>query len=417
MSNGRFTYLFDRYRSNQCSPEEVQELSVLCLLPENQAILEQLAERTWKEISLEKEMPSAAGEEILKRILKPSISEEVAVPGKLKLMGWKRIAAAASVVGIIFISYWLMKDKTTEDGPQITETKTYDVKAPDKNRAQITLADGSTVYLDSVSNGELVNVNGVKVVKTGDGRIEYSGELGVVSGELKYNTLYNPRGSKVIDMTLADGSRVWLNAGSSVTYPVAFVGKERKVSITGEAYFEISTSPQPSSNGEGVVKRPFIVSKGDVSVTVLGTHFNVNAYDDEPEIKVTLLEGSVKVSTASDPSTNAQGSSKVIKPGEQAVLRQAQDGNGQLTIDKNVNTEEVMAWKNGKFSFNRADIQTVMRELARWYDLEVVYEGTPTKDLFGGDMQRNLSLQQVLDFLRKSQVHFEVSGRKVIVKP
>lgn len=314
---------------------------------------------------------------------------------------WKRIAVAASIVGVLFVTgYWLMKEKTTDDGPQTTVIPKTDVPAPDRNRAQIKLEDGRIVYLDSAGNGELASMNGVVVTKTDDGKIEYSRESSVVSGEVKYNTLTNPRGSRVIDMTLSDGSRVWLNAGSSVTYPVAFVGNERKVEITGEGYFEVS--PHPLKGGK---KMPFIVSKGDVSVTVLGTHFNVNAYDDESEIKVTLLEGKVNVSTKYE----VRGT--ILQPGEQA---QAGDN---IKVVKDVDVEQVMAWKNGQFVFGAGmTIEEIMRQLARWYDIDVVYERKMNVQL-GGSISRNVNISEVLKILSLTGVvKFEVEGKKVTVR-
>jgi transmembrane sensor len=310
---------------------------------------------------------------------------------------WKKLAVAASIIGAIaFAGYWLMKDKTTDNGPQTTVVQTNDVKAPDKNRAQIKLADGRIVYLDSAGNGELVNANGVVVKKTEDGKIVYEKADGSSTTlTVSYNTLSNPRGSKVIDMTLSDGSRVWLNAGSSLTYPVAFIGKERKVSITGEAYFEIAHDKT----------KPFTVSKGEMKVEVLGTHFNVNAYDDEENIKVTLLEGSVKVSSV------VSRQSSVLKPGQQAIA--AVDG-GLRTVD-GIDLETVMSWKNGRFIFKSADIESIMREVARWYDVEIVYE-EKVNQKFNGKIPRSMSAMNVFKVLEETGgVHFKIEGKKVVV--
>ncbi len=321
------------------------------------------------------------------------IKEElpITIAAVRKLNVWRKIAVAASILLTLGLgSYFLFFNKERKQNEIARTTDPIDIIAPQTNRAMITMANGEHVYLDSALNGKLLQQNGIEVVKLEDGKIIYSGS----ATEVVYNTLSNPRGSKVIDMTLVDGSHVWLNAGSSVTYPVAFVGKERKVSVTGEAYFEVAHD----------ATKPFYVTKEDMQVQVLGTKFNVNAYDDERDIKVTLLEGSVKTS-------NKIGSI-ILKPGQQARLI-----SNQQPVISNPDLEEVMAWKNGLFSFNRADIKTVIRQLARWYDVEVVYEGTVTKDLFGGDIQRNLSLSKVLDFLQKSQVHFVLDGKKLTVMP
>jgi|GEM_PF-326562 len=311
---------------------------------------------------------------------------------------WKRLAVAASIVGLLFVGYWLMKDKTTDDGPQTKVVKTNDVQAPDKNRAQITLADGSTVYLDRVANGQLASMNGVIVKKTDDGKIVYEAESGSSTPITIYNTLTNPRGSKVIDITLADGSRVWLNAGSSLAYPMQFASKERNVSISGEAYFEVAPDKT----------KPFKVSKGDMTVEVLGTHFNVHAYDNEREVKVTLLEGSVKVSRQLSVGVRE---SKTIKPGEQSVST----GNGKLAIKKDVDVEKVMGWKNNEFIFNDDDLNNIMSQISYWYDIDVEFNGRSATN-YSGRISRNASVSKVLNMFEKlGYVKFEINGKKVTV--
>jgi ferric-dicitrate binding protein FerR (iron transport regulator) len=243
-----------------------------------------------------------------------------------------------------------------------------------------------------VGGGTLAVQNEVQVMKTAEGKVVYTGAT--TKGELVYNTLFNPRGSKVVDMQLSDGSHVWLNAGSSLTYPVAFVGNERKVTIKGEAYFEVAHDDS----------KPFVVSKDDVSVTVLGTHFNVNAYDDEDALKVTLLEGSVRVAS--------NGNLKVIKPGEQAIA-----ASGKLQVASDVDLNEVMAWKNGIFKFKDATIESVMRQIARWYDVEVSYEGKVTNH-FIATIPRNVSAANAFKILEQTGgVNFKIEGNKVMVTP
>jgi transmembrane sensor len=334
-----------------------------------------------------------------------TFNEEAEVIPIRKIFPWKKFAVAASIIATLFIAgYWFVsREQSSIVSDPSSVVTTTDVKAPDKNRAQIKLADGTIVYLDSAANGELVTANGVQVIKRNDGQIIYStlasndSRLPAASAPLTYNTLSNPRGSKVIDVTLADGSRVWLNAGSSLTYPVAFTGNERNVTITGEAYFEIAHDKT----------KPFTVSKGEMKVEVLGTHFNVNAYDDEENIKVTLLEGSVKVSSA------VSRQSSVLKPGQQAIA--AVDG-GLRTVD-DIDLETVMSWKNGQFSFSNTDLQAVMRQIARWYDVEVVYEGTPPNEEFVGGTSRQENVSAVLKVLEATgKIKFKVEGKIVTVR-
>ncbi len=313
----------------------------------------------------------------------------------------RRIAAAAAIIiGIAGGTYFLFnsgnKEEIAKTEPQETRFKN-DVAAPMKAKAMITLADGSTVALDSVTYGTLATQGNVNVMMTVDGRIVYR-EQGQGNAAMQYNTLSNPRGSKVIDMTLADGSRVWLNAGSSVTYPVAFIGKERNVTITGEAYFEITHN----------AAMPFKVSQGEMAVTVLGTHFNVNAYDDEQNIKVTLLEGSVNVSY---PSPLGEGQGVRLSPGQQAVLK----NNGQLTTNNSADLNEVMAWKNGRFYFDGTDIKTMMRQLSRWYNVDVEFKAD-IKSSFVAKISRDEPVTELLKILELTNlVHFKIEGNKITV--
>lgn len=407
----RIAYLLERYADKVATEQEENELFAMIRESNNEPAIKsfllqlQEAETGNDETDREKWQP------VLQRILAdsrgmltheddvlPERNKGLLVDGR-KGFGWRKVAAAVAVIVLGTGAYFMFfNKKATDDGQKLIVKQPTDVKAPETNRAMITLADGRKVYLDNAANGQLAMQGNVKLVKLANGQIAYSHESGVGSQELVYNTLSNPKGSKVIDMALADGSHVWLNAGSSVTFPVAFTGSERKVTITGEAYFEVAHNPA----------MPFKVSKGEMEVTVLGTHFNVNAYDDEKEIKVTLLEGSVKV--VSTLSRN----DVVIKPGQQATLRQAQ-GDKELKVVNGVDMEQVMAWKNGYFSFDNTDLETVMRQIARWYDVEVVYEGAIPDMRFGGDISRNNNASQVLKILEESKVKFRIEGKKIVV--
>jgi ferric-dicitrate binding protein FerR (iron transport regulator) len=306
---------------------------------------------------------------------------------------WFRVAAAASVFFMAGLTWWLsfstkQPGETTDEVVQVQ--KVNDIEAPKAAKATITLANGTTVPVDSLT---AITQNNVQLSKVADGKIVYSGS----ADEVMYNTLTNPRGSQVIDMILSDGTHVWLNTGSSLTYPVAFTGNERKVTITGEAYFEVASSSSPAGGG----KRSFLVSKGDVEIKVLGTHFNVNAYDDETDIKVTLLEGSVKVSNS-----NSEG---LLQPGQQAQV-----SSGIKVIDA-ADIEQAMAWKDGSFYFNNTDIKTIMRQVSRWYDVEIVYEGEPVETLLGGIVSRKENISQLLKILEATgKAHFIIEGKKII---
>jgi transmembrane sensor len=331
------------------------------------------------------------------------------------LHSFRRIAAVAAVLILVASGAWLYfnnRKAQPVSTPQLAVVN--DIAAPTSAKAMITLADGRAVVLDSVLNGTVAMQHEVRVVKNEDGEIVYK-PMADDGGEpmaVEYNTLYNPRGSKVINLTLSDGSKVWLNAESSLRYPVAFNGNERKVEITGEAYFEASPSPF-----KGGVKKPFIVKKGGVEVTVLGTHFNVNTYEDEKEVKVTLLEGSVRVSrqlaVGSLPAGKAGWQWAVIKPGQQAVTK----GNAQWAINSNVDIDAVMAWKNGFFAYKASDLATIMRQVSKWYDVDVVFE-KPVTEKFYVELPRNIPVSNLFKILEATKaVHFKIEGKTIYVTP
>lgn len=304
-----------------------------------------------------------------------------------------RIAAAIVVVLLLSVAGYMILNQNKKPAEIATTTPALknDIAAPASSKARITLSDGTTVSLDSVNAGTLALQGNMKVVKNANGEIAYQSADNGQSSVVQYNTLFNPRGSKAITLTLSDGSQVWLNAESSLRYPTSFTGNERKVEITGEAYFEVARNEA----------MPFKVANRKAEIAVLGTHFNVNAYDDEKDLKVTLLEGSVKVSANND--------QKIIKPGEQAIV------SSNITINPKADLEAVMAWKNGLFHFSSASLPEVLRQLARWYDVDVTYEGAIPDMKFGGEITRNTNLSQVLQILEESKVHFKIEGKKIVV--
>ncbi len=299
---------------------------------------------------------------------------------------------AASIILVLAMgagAYFMFHKKVHKSG----ELASHDVLAPNSNRAILRLSNGQVIYLDSAVRGALATIGNVNLVKLANGEIAYRSLDNTNDNGVEYNTLINPRGSQVISIVLSDQTKIWLNAGSSLSYPVVFAANERKISISGEAYFEVSHDPS----------RPFLVSKNDVVVKVLGTHFNVNAYDDEKEIKITLLEGAVKVNKAER--------SALIKPGQQAQVAQ------NINIRNDVDIETVMAWKNGYFKFDKTNLQDLLKQLSRWYDVDIVDEVQNLDMEFAGEMERGLNLSEVLRILEKNDVHFRIEGKKIIVKP
>ena len=389
--------LIIKHLKNELSAREVSELQIwISQSDANKALFEQFNDTENLHIELQSfyESKNRIWQKIQERL--PAAKLVRMNSHRSKVSRW--LVAASIFIAVAFGSYFLVFNRSTDEDKIVNAvTPSGDVKAPETSRAMITLADGNTVYLDSAVIGQLAMQGNIKLVKLADGQIVYERFLHQAQGDMPYNTLTNPRGSKVINMTLADGSRVWLNAGSSVNFPVAFVGKERRVNITGEAYFEVTPNKE----------MPFIVGKGNLQVQVLGTHFNVNAYDNEANIKVTLLEGSVKVST-----TKQLNGSIILKPGHQAQA----GAEGNLSVTNNIIVDEVMAWKNGIFKMNNTDIGTIMRQLERWYDVVVVYENGIPKGTISGEVPRTLNLSQVLTVYEYSGVEFRIEGKKVIVK-
>ena len=387
----RLQYLFDRYCSGICSPEERKELSILCLLPENQKAIEKLLESTWDKTPLGSDTPDTKGNLMLESILHPN--EEVLPVRKINFVRW--MAAASIIIIGSLASYFFLANSRKEIPKEVNAVTASDIKSPENNKATITLANGTVLHLDSAVNGQLAMQGDVKLVKLANGQIAYETSGSNEISNPPYNILSNPRGSKIIDMELADGSHVWLNTGSSIKYPVAFTGKERKVFITGEAYFEIAHNSA----------MPFKVANDKMEVTVLGTKFNVNAYDDETDVKVTLVQGAVKVKNTT--------TTQRLLPGEQARIT-----TNDIHITNDIDLDEVMAWRSGKFIFGeKANIETVMHQVARWYDVEIEYQGKITSH-FGGTISRQSNISELIKVLEATgHLRCRIEGKKLIISP
>lgn len=378
----RASVLILGYLQDTLSPSEKQELDAwLAVSEQHRELFAELTDTN----RLARETAELDG---LKNRIAAKIYEQVpaarqSVP--LYHRGFFRVAAAAAIlIGLIATCFFVYQTVSRKKTMAINTT----IPAPQTSRALIRLADGSEVYLDSIAKGQLVAMqDNVKLVRSANGQIVYETTGSEAAGEMKYNTLSNPRGSKVIDFILSDGSHIWLNAGSSVTYPVAFTGNERKVQMNGEIYFEVAPDKE----------KPFRVIKGETTVEVLGTHFNVNAYDDEAAIKVTLLEGAVNVNSIR------------ISPGQQAQV------SNNIKVVDNVDTEQVIIWKNGWFQFNSLPVDAIMREISRWYDVDVEYTIQPGQKRFSGILSRNSNVSDVLKIMEQANIHFKIEGRKIKV--
>ena len=309
---------------------------------------------------------------------------------------WINYAAAAVLVAACTIGFLVLKPKSEPQMVKLQPKTTIQDIAPGKNQAVLTLANGEVITLDDKANGILAKQAGVVITKNGDGLLQYQI---TADAEPAINTISTPRGGQY-QLILADGTKVWLNAASAITFPTKFNGLDRKVEIHGEAYFEVAKN----------AKKPFRVKSKNQIIEVLGTHFNVNTYEDEAADKTTLLEGSVSISKLDKSGKTQFSSSKILKPGEQASLY----SNGSIKIAK-ADEEEAVAWKNGYFKFDKADIKTIMRQVSRWYNVDVEFKGEVSKDLFVGKINRSENVSGVLRILELSKIKTEIKDRKIII--
>lgn len=317
----------------------------------------------------------------------PAPAEQETV--KVRRMHYRWWAAAAVTIAAA-AAIWLWKPEPGQQKGNTPVAERPKIIMPATSKAVLTLADGSTIPLDSAGSQTFAQ-QGATASQNG-GSLVY--QAGQPMGALQYNTLRTPRGGQ-FRISLPDGSQVWLNAASSLRFPVAFGNGERKVELTGEAYFDV----RPDA------AKPFKVAVAEkAEVAVLGTEFNINAYTDEPAIRATLVKGSVAVTAA--------GATRKLEPGQQAAI-----ADGAPQVETRPDIEEALAWRNAVFYFNNADVRAVMRQLQRWYDVEVEYRGTVPNRRFDGEIQRNLPLQDVLEGLRVSGLSFTIEGSKIIIQP
>ncbi len=347
-------------------------------------------------------------EQLFERIkyrLLDTIHEDKQKKIKGKDRKWLLPAAAAVTILILLSAGYLMfssKSSKKEIAKKaLTEKKLDNDIAPGGNKAVLTLADGSPIILDSASNGIIGHQGNIKVQKLNSGLLVYiiNGRQVTENDEAFYNKITTPRGGQY-HVKFTDGTKVWLNAASSIRFPVVFTGKYREVEITGEAYFEVAKNKT----------MPFKVKANNSEIEVLGTHFNVNAYDDEAEIKTTLLEGKVKVSVLNQSDNRPP---QLLKPGEQAAINK----DGKINVKDRADTEEAVAWVNGYFQFKSANLKTILRQIARWYDVKIEYK--EDADIhFTGQLTRNENVSKVLSKLMLTgEVHFKIDGKKIIVSP
>ncbi len=392
----RFNKLISKYLKGKATPEEATFMEKYYKYFEhNSDLTNSLSQNEIDEVK--QRMLEKLKEEMSR------LSDKPATPVRNKWIIRMMAAAAVSLLiigGTIYLQTQQEKHQATQRN--IAATIQHDV-APGGNKAMITLEDGSRIFLDSLANGTISEQGSMQVIKLSNGEIVYR-KKDNNSSEIFINTMTTPRGGQY-QLTLADGTKVWMNAESSISYPTAFVETERKVKITGEVYFEVA----PLSLKKGQGKVPFIVQvnspSGDnnMEIQVLGTHFNVNTYADNGAVTTTLLEGLIRIKNNKE--------EQILKPGQQA------EASNTIRVKNNVDTDLVMSWKSGYFSFNNTGLQTVMKQLSRWYDVDVTYKGGIPDMKFWGGISMSSNLSEVLKVLEESKVNFRIENKTIIVFP
>ncbi len=386
MSNPRISYLLRRYADNSISKEEYLELISFFKLKGNDDEIDTALDDIWNSLSPD-DVEHHEMRDLYKRLIaSPRFQSKSKVK---KMYAWLPYAAAAILIMALSVTLYLRYNVPSKQSIALRYKN--DV-SPGSNKATLTLADGKIIDLAGIKSGELTVQPGMQILKTRNGQLIYKidNKGNSVDDTASFNTITTPKGGQY-QISLPDGSQVWLNAASSLRFPIRFGRRDRKVKLTGEGYFEVAHN----------AKKPFNVLTDDQQVLVLGTHFNINSYRDNAGTLTTLLEGAVRVTEA--------GYSQVIKPGEQA-----ESSATGINVSR-VDAEDAIAWKNGLFVYNDQDLENIMKQVARWYNVQVVFEDANVKkQLYSGSLSRFKDLSQLLEVLEATgSVHFKIEGRMV----
>lgn len=378
MTREEILALLARYEAGNCSEQE-KELLEKWLFTRFQA-------NTWS-------WQDDTERRLVKQAIQANVEKQLFARKKSLVVTIQRIVVAALLLACCMIGAWIYFNRTSSD--PIEHFYTTQAVTPGSNSARLTLADGKTIWLDDVQEGTLYDESGVAITKLTNGELHYKVDESAVdqAGNIRTNSISIPRGGQY-QLTLPDGTKVWLNSATTLSYPVAFVEKERIVTLTGEAYFEVAKNE----------KQPFKVKANDTEVLVTGTHFNITAYSDESHVVTTLVEGGVKVSK--------NGQMVTLVPNQQAITTSTSN-----TIhNKQVDTEYALAWTQGDFLFEEQDIKAIMKNIARWYNIEVIFKGHSNPKKFGGTYTRSKGLEELLKHLESlSTIRFVQNERKVTV--
>lgn len=432
-----FLQLLDKYLLETITAEENSKFFELLELPAFQEMFKEHVGLSLAEALLLKQPEAGITVHVRERLNARIMADQEQPSSKIIRLwhaAWFRYAAAVILIAGVATA-WLMSSNW-QSGTDLSEKINPSDILPGRERAVLTLADGTTITLDSAGNGTIARQGNASIVKLANGEIRYDLK-GLSQGDIMMNTMSTPRGGQY-RLQLPDGSTVWLNAASSIMYPAAFVGNSRKVKVRGEVYMEVAQDKD----------KPFIVDvDGKTIVQVLGTRFNINSYEDDGHIKTTLVEGSIKVLNSTDSNQEAagqggkfgqpsqasgnNGSSVILKPGQQALQSvnpvavtqkfeqqsktSATDAKRHIIVASAVDVDQVLAWKNGYFSFNNTDLREVARQMERWYDIEVAFEGGIGAMSLTGEMDRGVSLSGIQRFLNQYGFQTILKGRKLIV--
>lgn len=405
--------LIVKHRNNELTDKERKELEEWCALSEkNQMLFDRLNDEAY--LSLKRKRLNSIDIDAQWEKISARLPAKKRTSWQILITHWKAAAVIIMLLGAGVVWFWLNRQSAATAQKVVGQTTAGEQEKKRDSvfskRIALILADGKQVYLDGKGDGQIARQQNAVIYKNGDW-LNYEWQTGQGPVTTEFNSITIPKGKR-LQLKLPDGSKAWMNGASSITYPTAFTGHERRVEITGEVYFEIvhkKVNPAlPDNAGNNV---PFIVEVlpgerlAGARIQVIGTHFNVNAYRDEGMIKTTLIEGKVSMSST------ANGHSQILKPGQQARL----DATGELKLVKKVNTQEAVAWTNDQFKYDEQDIKVIMRDIARWYDYEVVYKNA-VNGFYTFTVSRRASINDVLKVLEAmGEMHFSIEGKQIIV--
>jgi hypothetical protein len=402
MQQARLKRLLADYFNNSINSADCEEL-LTYLSSADPAELDSLIDTDLSALDKGPEFKDQQSQDVLNRIKadprfsQPIQDDEANQPKIIKFYQRRLVQVAAAILVFFFAGLVVLNNRKAKPGSEIAKNNKPAFIVPGSNKAILTVSGGKTIVLDAAANGLVAKTGVGEVLKTQRGQLVYKDNVSdngtPTLANVEYNTLTTPRGGEY-QLVLPDGTKVWLDAASSITYPVAFTGNSRRVKLTGQGYFEVAKNKE----------KPFYVDVNQTEIKVLGTHFNISAYDDDGKNTTTLLEGSVQVTK--------NNKVALLKPGQQAVIVKGSDNIAVSEAD----IEDAMAWKNGYFIFNDDDIRGIMRKVSRWYDVDVDFQRDFSDQHFGGTFYRSKSIKELLDHFQKvGNLHFKISGRRIIV--